>query len=105
MRTCLATLACALALAWSACNPSSREGPTLEVDPLDQACAGDGECTMTMTRCSCSCGVPINKLHQQKYLDAQTQMCRGYQGPMCKMSCPGEPMCVGGTCQLVDAGR
>jgi hypothetical protein len=99
---------CAVGLAAGACGLSSASSPppaqTLKVDPLDQTCAGDGDCTMTMTRCSCHCGEPINKSHWQKYLKARDEMCKAYSGPMCKMSCAGAPKCVAGTCQLVDAG-
>jgi hypothetical protein len=89
-----------LALA-NSCSRSGHGGPTLEVDPRDQSCSSDGDCTMTMIRCSCHCGAPINKLHLNQYLDAQEKMCASYEGKMCKMSCTEEPRCVEGTCKII----
>jgi hypothetical protein len=76
-------------------------GGTITIDPADQRCLSDEDCTTTMTRCTGDCGSPINRLHARRYLDLQERMCRDYEGPMRKMSCPGRVVCMDGVCAVV----
>jgi len=77
------------------------EGPMLEIDSTDQACEVDDDCVMAMVKCSCDCGIPINKIHQQKYIDEQIEICENYEGKMCKMKCEQELECVDSICTIV----
>ena len=93
-----ALVGCVLALA--ACTSCARPA-ALTVDPSDQRCSVDQDCTMAMTRCTGHCGVPINKARWPKYLDAQEQLCRSYAGPMKKVACNQVLACVQGVCKVV----
>ncbi|MBI3072121.1 MAG: hypothetical protein HYY84_08365 [Deltaproteobacteria bacterium] len=76
-----------------------KQGPLLEVDAADQDCRADGDCVLTMVRCSCDCGLPVNKVHRDKYQAAQGQMCKEYRGIMCKMKCDERVACVDAKCE------
>lgn len=71
-----------------------------EINSADQACKADEDCIMTMVECSCDCGVPINKIHWQKYLDAQEERCKNYDGSYCKMNCAFKPKCINNMCTV-----
>ncbi len=72
----------------------------IEVNSTDQVCEVDEDCIMAMVECSCDCGVPINKIHWQKYLDAQEKKCKNYDGPYCKVSCAYELRCINNICTV-----
>ena len=71
---------------------------TVEVSSSDQTCQVNEDCIMAMVECSCDCGVPINKVHWQKYLDRQEKKCKFYAGKMCKMACEQKLECVNHIC-------
>ncbi len=71
---------------------------TIKVVSSDQSCQVDTDCIMAMVECSCDCGIPINKIHWQKYLDKQERKCKFYTGKMCKMSCEQELKCINNIC-------
>lgn len=82
-------------------EPSLTTNPTAPIPKkTDQVCKVDEDCVMAMVKCSCDCGVPINKIHWQKYLDAQVERCKNYNGPYCKVSCTFEPKCINNTCTV-----
>ena len=66
----------------------------------DQTCEVDEDCTMAMTECSCDCGMPINKVHKQKYLDIQKEKCKNYKGRQCKMDCSQGLKCLNNVCAV-----
>ncbi len=69
-----------------------------EVPASDQFCQVDADCTVAMVECSCDCGIPINKIHRQKYVDEHERKCKSYSGVMCKISCEQELKCVNNIC-------
>ena len=85
-----------LILTLSSCTPE----PNYETD--DNVCVVDSDCVMALVECSCDCGVPINKIHSQKYLDIKEEKCEFYTGRMCKMDCNQELKCVNNICTIIN---
>jgi len=79
-------------------NPSDRVVVSIE----DQTCIVDSDCTIVGTLCStCECGVPVNKVHEQKYIDQYGDLCQDYQGPACDFLCETPFIrCVDNQCVL-----
>lgn len=71
---------------------------TINVNSSDQTCKVDEDCIMAMIECSCDCGIPINKIHWEKYLVEQAKKCKLYTGTMCKMRCEQKLKCINNIC-------
>ena len=74
--------------------------PMMKIDPADQRCSSNADCSMVVTQCACDCGSPINGKSKQKYIDASQPMCRNYRGRLCKMVCTGTVFCDGAVCRI-----
>ncbi len=75
--------------------------PELKIDPADQTCSSDADCSMTLTQCECDCGSPVNVKRVQAYRDARERMCQHYEGRMCKMApCTDTAICDRGVCRI-----
>jgi hypothetical protein len=79
-------------------DPSSQ----LQVTASDQACLSDTDCTIVSNNCStCECGVPVNKIHEQKYVQKWSKQCEGYSGSACRYLCPTPyARCINNQCTL-----
>jgi len=76
----------------------------LSVVNEDQVCELDTDCVIVDTNCSsCECGVPVNKVHQQKYKSQYEILCKNYRGPIveCNFDCSTLfPRCINNRCAL-----
>lgn len=103
-----------IALAWLSsvpgCARSSANAPggavptpraySIKIDPGDQECAHDTECTLVQDHCGgCSCGTPINRAAEAKVQRRFKDLCEGFYGPQCEIHCPERTLrCREGTC-------
>ena len=56
----------------------------LDVEINDQICTNDADCIRVQNTCSsCECGVPVNKIHEQKYIEKIRKICENYHGGVC----------------------
>ena len=61
----------------------------LSVAPQDQVCNVDDDCVIVSTRCdACECGAPVNKVHEQAYVERYRALCENYHGAVCRHRCP-----------------
>lgn len=77
--------------------------PKLEIDPADRACTKDSDCQHITIQCSCSCGQGINKLNAAKYEGQLDDLCRHYDGIMCKVICHGSVKCKDKLCTYIQS--
>ena len=82
----------------SSCQSQINSDTQYVLDSGDQYCTDDDDCVMVMVECSCHCGIPINKEHWQKYMDAKEKKCESYVGRMCKMACDSDLKCINNLC-------
>lgn len=80
----------------------SQEMPSIKIELSDRACKQASDCEQIPTACSCSCGEGVNKLSAAKYADSLTQMCKDYNGKMCKVRCEGQVKCKDNVCTYVN---
>ena len=79
---------------------SKAEQGGFKIESQHRVCKHDSECISVVLECSCSCGKPVNKKFVELYLEEKETRCRGYSGPMCKMSCPRFVRCISGACEV-----
>ena len=83
---------------------TSRDyGPSaVEVAAVHQACDTADDCVLVYTDCStCDCGTPVNRAHEELYLELYLETCRDYTGPVCEMYCPEAALlCLEGQCKI-----
>ena len=82
----------------NSCKSQVNSDTPIIVETNDQSCIEDSDCVMAMVECSCDCGVPINKIHWQKYLDMKEEKCKSYTGKTCKMDCKTNLKCINNSC-------
>ena len=83
--------------AWSAFGVEQ-----LFVAPQDQACEVDNDCVIVSMLCStCECGTPVNRLHEQGYVERYRALCKDYQGGVCDYYCRTPyPRCIDRRCTM-----
>lgn len=81
---------------------NSLEMPSIKIDLADRACKQVSDCEQIPTACSCSCGEGVNKLSAAKYTDGLAQICKDYNGKMCKVRCEGQVECKDNVCTYVN---
>ena len=60
----------------------------LSVAPQDQVCNVDDDCVIVSTRCdACECCAPVNKVHEQAYIERYRALCENYYGLICDYDC------------------
>lgn len=72
--------------------------PTLQIELADRACVKDTDCEHIQIQCSCDCGQGINKNNVQKYVGKLEELCKSYEGQICKMACDGAVKCIDKVC-------
>lgn len=71
----------------------SDEMPTIQIDMADRSCVQDSDCEHIGTQCSCGCGQGVNKSYADKYKTKLEELCKSYNGKMCKVLCEGKVTC------------
>ena len=79
----------------------------LLVDPADQSCDADSDCSLIYDRCdSCSCGIGVSNQHQDAYSEKLEELCKNFTGAHCDRICaPVALKCRDSRCVVVSAGQ
>ncbi|MDP3735598.1 MAG: hypothetical protein Q8R39_04190 [bacterium] len=77
----------------------------VQIPTNDQSCTLDTDCVIVSTICStCECGMPVNKMHEQKYVDVWKVQCKNYHGGICDYLCRTPfAKCLSGKCVLSES--
>jgi hypothetical protein len=76
----------------------SFRGDLIQIIAEDKKCKTDEQCKLVPTSCSCSCGEGVSHLRYLSYLSLLEKECKNYQGPTCKILCPGKVKCITNEC-------
>ena len=87
-------------------KPQNEQASVVKIEPADQICQEDVDCTIVVTDCLCDCKnlAPINNVHKEKYNSLFSGKCGDNSSwQVCKYCCPFTLKCLGNKCSFVEA--